>query len=233
MSGAVSGAASEVECWLIDTGRPAAVVADLWQLLDADERARADGMDPVLRDRFTVVRGAVRRLVGARLGRPPAEVRWRRGPNGKPEAADAGGLRVSWSASGTLAVLALAEQRAVGVDVERLHEARTAERMAARWFPFEEERFVAEPVEPSERAARFTGLWCRREACVKAYGGRLTQSFGVSVVGTSPVLVADPGGLGAGPARVCDVPVPGPFRAAVAALGDPPLHVNSCVWQQS
>ncbi|MER7578515.1 4'-phosphopantetheinyl transferase superfamily protein [Kitasatospora sp. NPDC097691] len=229
----MSGAPGEVECWLIDTGPPAEVVADLWQLLDPEERARADGMDPVLRDRFTVVRGAVRRVVGARLGRPPAGVRWQRGPNGKPEAADAGGLRVSWSASGELAVLALAEQRAVGVDVERLHEVRTAERMAARWFPFEEQRFVAEPGEPSERAARFTGLWCRREACVKAYGGRLAQSFGVSVVGPSPVLVADPGGLGVGPATVCDVPVPGPFRAAVALLGESPLHVNPLVWQSS
>lgn len=221
-----------VDLWLIDTRQPASAAAGLWRLLAPDERARAARMDPEARHRFTVVRGAVRQLVAARLGVRPAELVWRYGPHGKPEPAEGGGLRVNWSASEAFAALALAERRAVGVDVERLHDPRTAERMAARWFPAEEARFVAEPVEPAERAARFTALWCRREACVKAYGGRLAQSFGVPVSGPSPVLVADPGGLGTGPARLCDVPVAEPFRAAVAALGDSPIHVNSLVWNE-
>ncbi|MFD5433918.1 4'-phosphopantetheinyl transferase family protein [Kitasatospora sp. NPDC127067] len=220
-----------IDLWLIDTRQPAAPAGELWQLLDQGERARASGMDPGACERFTVVRGAVRQLVAARLGVHPADVVWRYGPNGKPEPAGDGGLRVSWSASDAVAVLALAEGRAVGVDVERLHDPRTAERMAARWFPAEEAWFVAEPVEPAERAARFTALWCRREACVKAYGGRVVQSFGVPVAGPSPVLVADPGVLGAGPARLCDVPVAEPFRAAVAALGGSPIHVNSHEWK--
>ncbi|RKT08806.1 4'-phosphopantetheinyl transferase [Streptomyces sp. 1114.5] len=222
---------TEVDFWLIDTDQPAGVADGLWQLLDPAERARTSGAGPERRRRFTVAHGAVRQVVGARLGVSPAEVAWECGPNGKPEAAGAAGLRVSWSASDGLAVLALAGGRPVGVDVERIHAPRTAERMAARWFPFEEARSVAEPAEPAERAARFTALWCRREALVKAYGGRLTQAFGVSVAGSPPVSVADPGGLGRGSATLCDVPVPGPFRAAVAALGDSPIHVNSGVWQ--
>ncbi|MFH9352288.1 4'-phosphopantetheinyl transferase superfamily protein [Kitasatospora sp. NPDC017646] len=90
---------------------------------------------------------------------------------------------MSWSASDALVVLALAEGRSVGVDVGRLGDARLAERMAARWFPFEEARFAAEAAEPAGRSARFTALWCRREACVKAYGGRLAQAPGVSAAG--------------------------------------------------
>ncbi|MEU3568484.1 4'-phosphopantetheinyl transferase superfamily protein [Kitasatospora sp. NPDC036755] len=224
---------TEIALWLIDTRRPASCAAESWQLLDSGERARAARMPPVARERFTVVRGAVRQLVAGRIGVRPAELVWRYGPHGKPEPERGGALRVSWSASEALAVLALAEGRSVGVDVERLHAPRTAERMAARWFPSEEARFVAEPVDPAERAARFTMLWCRREACVKAYGGRLGQSFGVSVGGPSPVPVADPGALGAGPSRLCDVPVAEPFRAAVAALGESPIHVNSLVWKGS
>ncbi|WP_369182105.1 4'-phosphopantetheinyl transferase superfamily protein [Streptomyces sp. Y1] len=222
---------TDVTLSFIDTDQPAPVVEALGQLLDADERARTARAGRESRSRFTVLRGAVRQLVAARLGVRPAEVVWRLGPNGKPEPAGAGRLRVSWSASGPLAVLALAEGREVGVDVEGLREAAVAERMAARWFPFEEARFVAEAPEPAERSARFTALWCRREAVVKAYGGRLAQSFGVSVLGPSPLAVGDPGRLGAGPVLVRDVPAPGPFRAAVAALGDRPVHVNSRVWQ--
>ncbi|MFD5461970.1 4'-phosphopantetheinyl transferase family protein [Kitasatospora sp. NPDC127059] len=220
-----------LELRLIPTDQPPDVVARLWRTLDAEEQARAVRADALRRDRFTVVRGAVRQLVAERLGVRPAEVAWRRGPHGKPEPVDAGGLRVNWSTADSLAVLALTEGRAVGVDVERLGEARSAERMAARWFPFEEARFVAEPAEPAERAARFAALWCRREACVKAYGGRLTQAFGVSVAGRSPLLLADPGPLGAGPVGLCDVPVPEPYRAAVATVGGCPEYINSTVWQ--
>ncbi|MFI9363853.1 4'-phosphopantetheinyl transferase family protein [Kitasatospora sp. NPDC053057] len=219
--------------WLIATDQPEEVVARLGWTLDAQERARAERADELRRSRFTVVRGAVRQLVAARLGIGPAEVRWREGPHGKPEPVGAGALRVSWSASDSLAVLALAEGRAVGVDVERLREARLAERMAARWFPFEEARFVAEAAEPAERSARFTALWCRREACVKAYGGRLTQALGVSVAGPSPLLLADPGPLGAGPVALWDVPVPGPYRAAVATVGASKDGINLLYWQVS
>ncbi|MBO1415177.1 4'-phosphopantetheinyl transferase superfamily protein [Streptomyces sp. FH025] len=224
---------TEVELRLIRTDQPAELVEELWESLDVRERARVAGALPVVRSRFTVVRGVVRRLVAARLGVRPAEVVWRRGRHGKPEPVGAGELRVNWSASEALAVLAITEGRPVGVDVERVPDARAAERMAARWFPFEEARFVAEPARPAERAERFTGLWCRREACVKAYGGRLAQSLGVSVAGPSPLLLADPGPLGEGPVRLCDVPVPGPYRAAVAVLGASPIHVNSLVWHGS
>lgn len=219
-----------VDLWLIDADQPPEVAARLWRTLDADERARAERADAGRRSRFTVVRGAVRELVAARLGIRPAELVWRYGPHGKPEPVGAGGLRVNWSTAEPLAVLALAEGRAVGVDVEPLRDARRAERMAARWFPFEEARFVAEPAEPAERAARFTALWCRREACVKAYGGRLVQALGVSVAGPSPLLLADPGPLGTGPVGLCDVPVPGPYRAAVATVGGCPDQVNTLMW---
>ncbi|MER7849624.1 4'-phosphopantetheinyl transferase superfamily protein [Kitasatospora sp. NPDC096077] len=222
-----------LDLWLIGADQPADAVARLRETLDAEERARAERAEEPRCSRFTVVRGAVRELVAARLGCRPAEVVWRYGPHGKPEPAGAGGLRVNWSAAGSSALLALAEGRAVGVDVEPLREPRLAERMAARWFPFEEARHVAEAADPAERSTRFTELWCRREACVKAYGGRLTQAFGVSVAGPSPLLLADPGPLGTGPVSLADVPVPGPYRAAVAVLGVRPVQVNMLVWNQS
>ncbi|MER7757575.1 4'-phosphopantetheinyl transferase superfamily protein [Kitasatospora sp. NPDC097643] len=225
--------ASPVDLWLIPTDQPAPVAARLWQLLDERERARTARADPLLRRRFTVVRGAVRQLVGARTGVRPSSLVWRYGPYGKPELAGEGGPQLSWSASGALAALALAEGRPVGVDVERLHDPRVAGRLAARHLPAAEARLVAEAPTPAERSARFTALWCRREACVKAHGARLVRSFGVSVAGASPLLLPDAGALGCGPLRLRDVPVPGAFRAALAAVGDAPVHVNYHQWQVS
>ncbi|MFJ4793639.1 4'-phosphopantetheinyl transferase family protein [Kitasatospora purpeofusca] len=218
------GGADLVDVWLIPTDQPEPVVRALYELLDLAERARADGPDRRFGRRFTVAHGAVRLLAGARLGRDPARLVWRYGPYGKP---GFDGLAVNHSASGALAAVALTEGRAVGVDVERVRDARVAVRMARRWFPAAEAGSVAADPDP---AGRFTVLWCRREACVKAYGGRLVQGFGLPLDGPSPVLLADPGALGPGPCRVEDVPAPDGFRASVAAVGGDPVEVRRQFW---
>ncbi|KOV30589.1 hypothetical protein ADK60_16460 [Streptomyces sp. XY431] len=209
---------------MIPTDQPEPVVRALRELLDPAERARADGPDRRFGRRFTVAHGAVRLLAGARLGRDPAGLVWRYGPHGKP---GIDGLAVNHSASGALAAVALTEGRAVGVDVEEVRDARVAVRMARRYFPAAEAESVAADPDP---AGRFTVLWCRREACVKAYGGRLVQGFGLPLDGPSPVLLADPGALGPGPCRVEDVPAPGRFRAALAAVGAGPVTVRRRIW---
>ncbi|MFB8199013.1 4'-phosphopantetheinyl transferase family protein [Kitasatospora purpeofusca] len=213
-----------IDVWLIPTDQPDPVVRALYELLDPAERARADGPDRRFGRRFTVAHGAVRLLAGARLGRDPARLRWHYGPHGKP---GIDGLAVNHSASGALAAVALTEGRAVGVDVEEVRDARVAVRMARRYFPAAEAESVAADPDP---AGRFTVLWCRREACVKAYGGRLVQGFGLPLDGPSPLLLAEPGALGPGPCRVEDVPAPGAFRAAVAAVGPGPATVRRRIW---
>ncbi|MFF2662009.1 4'-phosphopantetheinyl transferase family protein [Kitasatospora sp. NPDC058032] len=219
--------ADRVDVWLIPTDQPEPVVRALRELLDPAERARADGPDPRFGRRFTVAHGAARLLVGARLGRDPARLVWRRGPNGKP---GIDGLAVNQSASGALAAVALAEERAVGVDVEEVRDARSALRLARRYFPAAEAALVAADPAPAER---FTELWCRREACVKAYGGRLVQGFGLPLAGPAPLLLADPGALGPGPCRIDDLPAPGPFRAALAAVGERPVRARVHRWSMA
>ena len=224
--------ADRVDVWVIPTDQPAPVVRSLRGLLDRTELDRAGAAGDELRsDRFTVVHGVVRLLTSDRLGTPPAALRWRRGPHGKPEpAVDDGRLRLSYSASGALALLALADGRQVGADIEETRDARVAARVARRYFPSTEAQFVADGVTPEVRAERFTRLWCRREACVKAYGGRLAQGLGLPLAGPAPLRLADAGPLGRGPCWVRDVPVPEGFRAAVALDGERPFHVRSRRW---
>ncbi|QMU69452.1 4'-phosphopantetheinyl transferase superfamily protein [Streptacidiphilus sp. P02-A3a] len=226
-------AQDEVELWLIPTDQDRQLVDHLGGLLDPAERSRAAAADdPVRRDRFTVAHGVVRLLVAERLGLPAAGLRWRRGPNGKPEPVGAwsgpGGLRLNYSASGALAVLALAAGRRVGVDVEELPDPRVARRVADRFFPGGDARWVAEAGSPADRAARFAVLWCRREACVKVYGGRLAESLTLAVGDPGPVRLPVAGIS----CSVRDVPLPGHpgFRAAVAAQGTRPFRLSSTVW---
>ncbi|MFJ9518065.1 4'-phosphopantetheinyl transferase family protein [Kitasatospora sp. NPDC101801] len=226
--------ADVIELWTIPTDQPPAVVRRLRGLLDLDERRRADrAHDPLQRERFTVVRGAVRLLVADRLGTAAADVEWQRGPHGKPApvlppAADR--IHVNWSASGALAVLAIADGRRVGADVEGVHPPRVGARIARRHFPAPDAALVLDAPTPANSADRFTRLWCRREACVKVHGGRLAQGLGLPLAGPSPLRLADAGPLGPGPLWLSDVTVPGPFRAAVAADLDRPFTVRHRSW---
>ncbi|MFY1674518.1 4'-phosphopantetheinyl transferase family protein [Plantactinospora sp. WMMB334] len=159
-----------------------AAVAELAALLDADERARADRLEPAGRRRFTVSHGAVRIIVGRCLDTAPQRIRWSHGRYGKPALADAtAGLEVNLSHSGDLAVVAVSRGRPVGVDVQRLLPRLDPVAMSLRYFPPVEVRFVTGADDPAERSDRFTRLWARKEACVKAAGGRLADGLRLPV----------------------------------------------------
>ncbi|WP_035794970.1 4'-phosphopantetheinyl transferase family protein [Kitasatospora mediocidica] len=232
--GGVAHVSDVIDVWSIPTDQPPALVRRLRGLLDLDERRRAEAaLDPVQGERFTVVRGAVRLLVADRLGSGAAEVVWEHGPHGKPAPVlppACGGIHVNWSGSGALAVLAIADGRRVGVDVEAIHTPGIGARIARRYFPARDAAFVLEAPTPADSADRFTRLWCRREACVKVHGGRLAQGLGLPLAGPSPLRLADSGRLGPGPLWLSDVTVPGPFRAAVAADLDRPFTVRHRSW---
>jgi 4'-phosphopantetheinyl transferase len=165
------------------------------------------------------VHDTVRAILGRRLGVPPERIEWRRGRNGKPELIGAAaGLRANLSHSGGLAALAVAVGPDVGVDIQRLAPGLNAEGLAARYFRPDEARFVAEAA-PAERLDRFVVLWARKEACLKAAGGRLAEGLRLPVLGEAgpgDLVVRDPGGRLPGPYLVRDVPVPAGYRAAVA-----------------
>jgi 4'-phosphopantetheinyl transferase len=221
-----------VDIWLIRLDLPAAVLAGLARVLDESERRRAG----ILREdrercRFTAAHGAVRVILGDRLGVPPGELRWTHGPNGKPElAGSCAGIQVSISHSGALAALAVSRDRRVGVDVQELRENVDASQLAARFYPAAEARFVASAGGAAARLSRFVWLWARKEACVKVAGGVLMQGMRLPVHGRAPLVVSGPGGALPGPYLVRDVPAPRGFRAAVAAEGTLPYRVTRHWW---
>src|SRR6185312_3090572 len=201
---------NEVTVFLVHPDQPKAVTERLARHLDAREKQRAESMpDASRRDRFVVAHGAVREIVAERLGVQPAEIRWHEGPNGKPSLAS--DLRVNLSTGGAAALVALTLHRDVGVDIEPLPSEQVATSLAARHFPAAE--------------ARFTTLWSRKEACVKAHGGRLSQGMALDVEGVTPVCVPFPPGAEDGVVRVLDLPAPPNHRAAVALIGAAPFDV--------
>jgi 4'-phosphopantetheinyl transferase len=169
-------------------------------LLTADERARAAGR----RDGATwaVSRGALRALLGERLGVPPARVALAAGPHGKPELPGER-LRFNLSHTAELALIALADGFEVGVDVERLdRSSRAVERTLTA-----AERAALAGAE--DRHAALLRTWCRKEALAKALGGGL---------GWEPLRFdsTDPGAF-----TLADVAVAAGHVAALAWAGGP------------
>jgi 4'-phosphopantetheinyl transferase len=219
--------ADAVQVWLIGTDLPDSVLGELAALLDDDERARAASLlYPARRRQFIASHGAVRVILGRHLGLPPGSLRWRRGPHGKPELAGTGPLpQVSLSKSGGLAALAVAENRRVGVDIQQLLADLDVARMARRFYPPHEARFVTSAEGPARQVDRFTRLWVRKEACVKVSGGRLLPGLALTVLRTGGTY-ADLARTPAGPYLVRELRVPRGFRAAVAAEGTRPFSIT-------
>lgn len=202
---------STVDVWLIDA------TADAGGPLDDDERARLGRIpEPAERRRFTVVHGAARRIVAECLGVPGAQVRWTRGPNGKP-AVEGHALQVNLSHSGDLAMLAVTAGRPVGVDLQEIVPGLDVHAMAARFYPPAEAAAVA-----AGGRERFAQLWARKEAVVKAAGDRLTRGLSLPVAGEPPPRVEHGGTT----YTVTDVPAPPGFRAAVALAGPEPVTIR-------
>lgn len=204
-----------VHVWRIPLGGVPPGDPDPECLLDAHERGRADRLGGTrLRRRYVRAHAATRLILGRYLGVAPHQVRWGRGEHGKPQLAGRPEVKVNLTHSADLALLAITTGREVGVDVENLARqdpgaARPVARLAARFYPPAEAARVG--------AARGLGrdwwylrFWTRKEACVKAAGGRLVQGLAVHVD------IAGGNGL----CQPADADLPGPWVVQDVPLGD-------------
>jgi 4'-phosphopantetheinyl transferase len=217
-----------VRVWFVPAGVPPATAASCRDVLDDGERARAAAfLRPRDQQRFTVAHGALRILAGRELGTPPAALSWIPGRHGKPELAPPwAGLHTSLSHSGDMIAAAISTTRPVGVDVQYLVPGLDTAGLSARFFPPDEAACVAAGRDASARADRFAHLWARKEAVVKAAGGRLWPNLKIAVRGRDVVSCAEP----ASPHRVADVTAPPGYRAAVALAGAAPFVLAAAGW---
>ena len=213
-----------VRVWIVSVDLPPGIAASCQDVLDHGERARAQALEnPRDQQRFMIAHGALRILAGRELGTPPAALSWTAGRHGKPEFC---GLHTSLSHSGDMIAVAVSRDRPVGVDIQNVLPGLDTVALATRYFPAGEAKYVAAGPDASAQAERFTGLWVRKEAVVKAAGSRLFANLKIAVLGCDVVDCAEPPGA----YRVADVAVPEGFRAAVALTGPTRFVVEAAGW---
>ena len=185
-SPAVSLAAGIVDVWYLALDVPAERRRALTQPLDDAERAQWTRMR-VGGDRWAVARGARRYVLAAYLGVPPEELRFERGPFGKPWLALHDALRFSASARGGWALLAVASGIELGADLEHEDTASDPDAVAREFLPpHERAAMLAEP--PTARRRAFARAWTRHESLRKLHGTGLGEPLPPER-GASPVLV--------------------------------------------
>ena len=160
--------AGVVDVWCVALDDPALSAAGLDAVLAPDERRRAERMRLGGRA-WSWARGAQRTILAHYLGLPAADLRLDFSASGKPRLAGAHRLAFSFARTDGLALLAVACDRELGVDVER-ENPRTDVAVVAREFlpPLEVAAIECAPVEERRRA--FFKAWVRHEARLKLLG---------------------------------------------------------------
>lgn len=158
-----------VDITIVDLDRGEEQVLEQRALLSPDELERADRfVFPKDRRKFTLARGALRRVLAARLGARPAELRFRYEEHGKPALLDHP-LVFNLSHSGERAVIAISSGPRVGVDVEAARADLDHAGVARYTYsPAEIEAYFALP--PDLRVRGFFRCWTSKEAFVKTLG---------------------------------------------------------------
>lgn len=215
----------QIHVWRVPLNVPDREFSQLERTLSADERTRASRYCfEDLRRAFVAARGSLRIILARYVDVDPAALIFEYSAKGKPSLGDPKhGVHFNISHSGDLALVAVAADRAVGIDVERKRYIDDALGVARRFFsPSESEWLIAVSAEQRDHA--FLTLWTRKEACLKVLGSGLS-------VDPAAVNVAAPPDVGVSGVtdeaaneflrriQVHDLHVQSGYLAAIAAQG--------------
>ena len=184
---ALSG--DEIHVWRAPLRMPTSYTRQLAKILSPDERARADQFCfKQDRDRFIACRGLLRVILGHYLGAEPSRLQFCYGAWGKPalsETLSGEGLRFNLSHSGELALFAVARDREIGIDLERVRPMPALEQLTERILSGREKAHLRALL-PGQQQAFFFKCWTCKEAYAKARGEGLRQPFDRVEVSTVP-----------------------------------------------
>ena len=233
----------EVHVWRIALDVPVRYVQALSPLLSPDETTRAERfLLEVVRSRFIVAHGATRRILSRYLHTEPEAIRFTTSARGKPAVVATDGappVRFSLSHSEDLALCAVARDRELGVDIERLRPVATWRQIADRTFA-QDEIQALRAVDEEHAEEAFLRCWTRKEAYSKALGEGITSRWTQFTVSLEPdvvTMVRDdaPAAQAQGPYALVPL-APGPGYVGALAVGAPlvgALRISLWCWPSS
>jgi 4'-phosphopantetheinyl transferase len=215
----------EVHVWRATLAWPDAAAHRLEQCLSADERDKMQRFRFERdRRRYLVGRGLLRSLLGRYLDMAPQDLRFETTAAGKPHLASGQGqLQFNLAHSGEYVLIAIADGRAVGIDVEGIRDDFDIGEIAVHFFSLDERRDL-EMLTGRARIEAFFECWTRKEAYVKARGEGLSlplDQFDVSLRAGEParLIATRPDPAEATRWQLSSLGVADGYKAALAVEG--------------
>jgi len=176
----------EAHIWKVDFSCESSVSCD--SVLSPDEHERAARFHfENDRRRFKIAHDSLREILARYLNLPAAELTFGQTHYGKPFLInpEASGLLFNMSHSEDLAVIAVAREREVGIDVEFMRADFATNEVAEHFFSVAE-IYTLSGLDPHQRTRAFFDCWTRKEAYVKARGEGLSMPLDVFDVSLAP-----------------------------------------------
>lgn len=143
-------------------------------ILSQDERERAERLiSEEHRHRSIAAHAMLRMILGRYCGASPEQLAIRRTSDGKPVLSDYPSIRFNLTHSYGRALIAVAGDQEVGVDLEQVRQEVDVVRLAKRFLSERDQIFI-EHGDPAQRHERFLQTWVAREAVFKADGRGIT-----------------------------------------------------------
>jgi 4'-phosphopantetheinyl transferase len=166
-------ATDQIHVWRVPLNQNPIRIPEFKELLSPDERARAERFRfDKDRNQFIESRAALRLLLSQYLNISPTALTLSKAAHGKPALANGqsnSGLRFNLSRRDGLALVAVARNREIGVDVELIQAGLPIFEIANVSFS-ENELAELQSLPEAQQAAGFYNCWTRKEAYVKARG---------------------------------------------------------------
>jgi Phosphopantetheinyl transferase len=166
-------ATDQIHVWRVPLNQNPTRIPELNAVLSPDERARAERFRfDKDRNQFIESRAALRLLLSQYLNISPTGLTFAKAAHGKPALANGqsnSGLRFNLSRRDGLALVAIARNREIGVDVELIQSGLPIFEIANVSFS-ENELAELQSLPEAQQAAGFYNCWTRKEAYVKARG---------------------------------------------------------------
>lgn len=159
---------NEAHVWLARLDEENAV--DLKRIISDDERSRAERFRfDSDRKHFINTRANLRIILGKYLQTDPRQIRFEYGEFGKPSIAGESEIKFNVSHSAGLALYAIARNREIGVDIERINAAFVEDGMISQTLTAQEKAHF-QTLPKDKRELFFFECWTRKEAFLKACG---------------------------------------------------------------
>lgn len=208
-----------VEVWLVDLDDRTVPGSILDTVLSPRERERAARFvfEPDAWH-FKLCRTMLRLGLALHLGKPAREIRIQTSGRGKPYV-DEGGIHFNVSHCHGAGLLAFTRVDEIGVDVEAVRADVESLDIASQHFTAGEAEWIAAAGDPRQQARRFTRLWTRKEAVLKATGKGIVDglnSFDICHESRATIHSSHHGGAIKVHLIVKDIPINESICAAIA-----------------